>query len=330
MSFWGDKKVLVTGAGGFMGSHLVEALAREGARVRAFVRYNSRSDAGALEFAGEEIKERVDFFRGDIRDRDSVRKAVEGRELVFHLAALIAIPYSYGAPSSYVETNVAGTLNLLEESRLAGVGRFVHTSTSEVYGTAKYVPIDEEHPLCTQSPYSASKAGADHLTLSYRRSFDFPVLIIRPFNTYGPRQSARAIIPTIITQALFRPTVELGELGPRRDFTYVDDMVRGFLLGGSTPGMEGETINLGSEREISIGELAEKIMSVVGVKKEIREDTERKRPPGSEVERLLSSASKARRMLGWSPEVGHAEGLERTVAWIRENRARYKPGIYTL
>ncbi len=329
-SFWADKKVLVTGAGGFIGSHLVERLAGEGASVRAFVRYNSRADAGLLKLAPPEILSRIELIGGDLRDSDAVRKAVEGCRIVFHLGALISIPYSYYHPVEVAETNLMGTLNVLLACRDLGVERLIHTSTSEVYGTAQRVPIDEAHPLQGQSPYSASKIGADKLAESFFCAFSVPVVTVRPFNTFGPRQSARAVIPTIITQVLARQSIRLGNLETTRDFTYVDDTVSGFLCAAQKEGIEGMTFNLGTGSEIAIGVLARTIIEKIGAPVSVELDPERLRPEGSEVMRLLSDNSRARSQLGWRPEVGLDEGLNRTIAWIRENLGNYRIGVYEL
>jgi NAD dependent epimerase/dehydratase len=267
---------------------------------------------------------------GDITDRDSVRQAVEGVEVVFHLAALIAIPYSYRAPASYVRTNVEGTLNVLQACRDAATPRLVHTSTSEVYGTARYVPIDEAHPLQGQSPYSASKIGADKMAEAYHLSFGLPVVTVRPFNTFGPRQSARAVIPTIAAQCLAGETVRLGNLTPTRDLTYVSDTAEGYLAAAEAPAAIGRTINLGTGREISVGDLAKAIAGVVGKPLGLEHDEQRVRPQGSEVERLVSNNALARELTGWSPKVSLEDGLERTVAWLRDHVARYRPGVYVV
>ncbi|MGE5250280.1 MAG: SDR family NAD(P)-dependent oxidoreductase [Bacteroidota bacterium] len=328
--YWRDKHVLVTGAGGFIGSHLVERLVQEGARVRAFVRYNSRGDPGLLSFLGPESFSQIEITAGDLRDRAAVRQAMEGCSHVLHLGALIAIPYSYLHPAEVVESNVLGTLNVLMAAREAGTERLVHTSTSEVYGTARYVPISESHPLQGQSPYSASKIGADKLAESFYCSFDVPVVTLRPFNTYGPRQSARAVIPTIITQVLTQGIVSLGNLTALRDLTYVSDTVEGFLCAGSTPDIEGGTFNLGVGREVTIGELADEIMSLAGRKVEIQVDASRLRPEKSEVQRLMSDNRLAQEKLGWLPGVDLREGLSRTIDWISANLSLYRPSIYQI
>jgi NAD dependent epimerase/dehydratase len=329
-SFWQDRPVLVTGAGGFIASHLVEALVQAGARVRAFVRYNSRGDPGLLAMLPLETRHQIETVAGDLRDLPAVQGAVQDVTHVLHLGALIAIPYSYLHPAEVVATNVTGTLNVLLAGRDAGVERIVHTSTSEVYGTALHVPIDENHPLQGQSPYSASKIGADMLAESFYRSFDLPVVTLRPFNTYGPRQSARAVIPTIITQALTQEVVRLGNLDARRDLTYVSDTVAGFLRVAETPGVEGETFNLGTGTEVRIGDLAQEILEITGRPVQVQVEESRLRPEKSEVQRLLSDNSRARQRLGWEPQVTLREGLSRTVAWIELHLELYQPGQYQL
>jgi dTDP-glucose 4,6-dehydratase len=319
----------VTGAGGFIASHLVEALLAKGAHVRAFVRYNSRGDPGMLAMLPPETFEQLEVIAGDLRDLPAIQSAMQGVSVVFHLGALIAIPYSYRHPAEVVETNVLGTLNVLLAAKEHKLERLVHTSTSEVYGTALRVPIDETHPLQGQSPYSASKIGADKLTESFYRSFDLPVVTVRPFNTYGPRQSARAVIPTIITQALTQDVVHLGNLDARRDLTYVADTVLGFLKAAETPSVEGETFNLGFGREVRISDLAEMIISQVGKPVRIEVDTQRLRPEKSEVQRLLSDSHLARQRLGWEPSVGLMDGLQQTIAWIRQHLDLYRPGVYS-
>lgn len=327
-TFWHNKKVLVTGAGGFIGSHLVERLAAEGAQVRAFVRYNSRADAGLLKLAQPEIRARLEIIGGDLRDEHAMRKAVEGCQIVLHLGALISIPYSYYHPVEVAQTNVIGTLNILNACREAGVERLVHTSTSEVYGTARQVPISEAHPLQGQSPYSASKIGADKLAESFHCAFGLPVVTLRPFNTYGPRQSARAVIPTVITQALTQSVIKLGNVNTTRDFTFVQDTVSGFLLAAQTPGIEGKTINLGTGSEIRIADLVEKIVSKVSRPVEIQVEEQRLRPEASEVYRLISDNSQARQVLGWQPKTGLDDGLEQTIEWIRQHLDLYRVGEY--
>jgi NAD dependent epimerase/dehydratase len=329
-SFWQDRPVLVTGAGGFIASHLVEALVQAGARVRAFVRYNSRGDPGLLALLPSETQAMIEIVAGDLRDLPALQGAVQGVTHVLHLGALIAIPYSYVHPAEVVATNVTGTLNVLLAGRDARVERIVHTSTSEVYGTALQVPIDENHPLQGQSPYSASKIGADMLAESFFRSFDLPVVTLRPFNTYGPRQSARAVIPTIITQALTQEVVRLGNLDARRDLTYVSDTVDGFLRVAETPGVEGQTFNLGTGTEVRIGDLAQEILEITGQPVQIQVDESRLRPEKSEVQRLLSDNSRARQRLGWEPQVTLREGLSRTIDWIESHLELYQPGRYQL
>lgn len=325
---WEGKRVLVTGAGGFIGSHLAERLVREGARVRAMVRYGSRGHWGWLD--DSPLVEQMEVFAGDIRDSGNVRRAVEDCDVVLHLAALIAIPYSYQAPDSYVRTNIDGTLNVLEAARLLGTPRVVHTSTSEVYGTALHVPIDEAHPLQGQSPYSATKIGADKLVESYYRSFNLPVVTIRPFNTYGPRQSTRAVIPTIITQALSASEIKLGSLTPTRDLNFVADTVSGFLSGGSVPGIEGETINLGTGREVSVGDVAQMILQIVDRDLKIVAEEQRLRPEKSEVNRLLADNTRARELMNWEPSVELEDGLRQTVEWMRDHLGHYRTGVYTV
>jgi dTDP-glucose 4,6-dehydratase len=320
--------VLVTGAGGFIGSHLAERMVELGARVRALVHYYALGSWGWLDQSP--LKEEMEVVAGEIRDRDSVREAMENMDIVFHLAALIAIPYSYHAPLSYVQTNVEGTLNVLQSARELSVERVVHTSTSEVYGTARYAPIDEQHPLQGQSPYSASKIGGDKMAEAFHLSFGLPVVTVRPFNTFGPRQSARAVIPTIITQLLAGETVRLGNLHPTRDLSYVVNTVDGFVSAASTPEAVGQTINLGSGQEISIGELARLIGSLMGKAVTIESEAQRVRPDGSEVDRLLADTTLAQRLLGWQPRVSLEEGLRRTIDWIQEHRAQYRAGVYVL
>lgn len=326
---WNDQVVLVTGAGGFIGSRLVEKLALQGAHVRAFVRYTSRAEIGLLKQLPSEIIEKIEIIRGDLRDFNAVEQAAKGVDTVFHLGALISIPYSYVHPVETVQTNVIGTMNILEACRTNGA-KLVHTSTSEVYGTALRVPIDEDHPLQGQSPYSASKIGADKLVESYYRSFDVQTITIRPFNTYGPGQSNRAVIPTIITQALSGDVVRLGNLDAIRDFTYLDDTVHGFMLAGQAELWNGETYNLGTGEEISIGAVAELIFRILGKQPKIQVEAERLRPEKSEVLRLISDNQKAKTALKWQPEVGMEEGLKRTIDWISAHLDFYKPEEYGL
>lgn len=325
---WTDKRVLVTGAGGFIGSHLVERLVALGAQTRAMVSYRSNGSWGWLD--SSPVKDKVSVVAGDVRDVDSVLGAMEGCQIVFHLAALIGIPYSYQTPVSYVRTNVEGTINILQAARQLKVERVVQTSTSEVYGSARYVPIDEAHPLQGQSPYSASKIGADMMAQSFCQSFDLPVSIIRPFNTYGPRQSSRAIIPTIIAQALTAPSIRLGSLSPYRDFNYVLDTVEGFIKIAEASGAVGDPINVGSGVEISIGELAQLILELVGKDLPILQDDQRVRPSGSEVQRLQADNRKAQNTIGWSPQYTLREGLEHTIEWVRENIEGYRAESYAI
>lgn len=327
-TYWQGKKVLVTGAGGFIGSHLVERLVAEGAHVCAFVRYNSRGDAGQLRLAPREILQQVQIVAGDIRDPDAINKAVAGCQVVFHLGALISIPYSYQHPFEVAEVNVMGTLNVLMACNKLKVERLIHTSTSEVYGTALRVPIDETHPLQGQSPYSASKIGADKLAESFYCAYSLPVVTVRPFNTFGPRQSARAVIPATITQALAQPVIHLGNLETTRDFTYVDDTVDGFVKAAETPGVEGKTINLGTGSEIKIGSLVEKIIHLTGSSAHIEVDPARLRPTDSEVQRLLSNNALARATLGWVPRTSLGDGLKKTVNWIKDHLHLYQIGSY--
>jgi NAD dependent epimerase/dehydratase len=328
--FWAGKRVLVTGAAGFIGSHLTEALVRTGADVRAFVRYNSRNDYGWLEAADQSLVAEVEIFRGDLANPEAVRGAVDGCNVVLHLGALIPIPYSYRHPREFVTANVIATLNVLEACRGAEISRLVHTSTSEVYGTAVRVPIDEEHRLQAQSPYAATKVGADKLALSYQQSFDTPVVVARPFNTFGPRQTARAIIPTIITQGLTQERIQIGSTTPTRDFLYVEDTVEGMMRCAEQSGIEGEVFNLGTGTEISIGETADKIQALLGVERPIEQSDDRRRPPNSEVERLVADCSKAAEQLDWRPRVEFDEGLRRTLEWIRTSLSSYKPSIYNV
>ncbi|WP_029420727.1 NAD-dependent 4,6-dehydratase LegB [Alicyclobacillus macrosporangiidus] len=332
-----QQRVLVTGADGFIGSHLVEELIRVGADVRAFVFYNAFNSFGWLDHLPNPIKSQVDIVSGDIRDPYVVREALRGRDIVFHLAALVGVPYSFHAPQTYVDTNIKGTLNVLQAARELEVKRVIHTSTSEVYGTARFVPITEEHPLHGQSPYAATKIAADQLALSFYHAFGVHVSIIRPFNTYGPRQSLRAVIPTIIAQmATGARRIKLGSLRPTRDFTYVKDTVRGFTAMAQSDSSVGQVINIGSNYEISIGDLVQLITEVMGVEAEVEVDTDRLRPLTSEVERLWADNSKARQLLGWTPEYhgrdGLKHGLRETVAWFtdRANLRGYKPYMYNL
>jgi dTDP-glucose 4,6-dehydratase len=331
------QKILITGADGFIGSHLTEELIRQGYNVRAFVFYNSFNSWGWLDHSPPEIRDQLDVFAGDIRDPHGVRKAMQGCDVVFHLAALIAIPYSYHSPDTYVDTNVKGTLNVLQAARELGASRVAHTSTSEVYGTARFVPITEGHPLQGQSPYSATKIAADQLAYSFYASFGLPVSIIRPFNTYGPRQSARAVLPTIITQiANGVRKLKLGSTHPTRDFNYVKDTVRGFISVASSEPAIGQVINIGSNYEISIGDSANLIAEIMGVEIEIETDDKRLRPSKSEVERLWADNTKARNLCGWEPQYagikGFRRGLVETIEWFTDSRnlSNYKSGIYNI
>jgi dTDP-glucose 4,6-dehydratase len=330
MTTLAGKAVLVTGAGGFIGGHLVEHLVRDGARVRAMCRYNSRNDRGTIDWLDPEVSGEVEVVPGELRDVESVAAAVEGTEVVLHLGAQIAIPYSYVNPRDFVEVNALGTLNVAQAALRHGVERIVHTSTSEVYGTAQTVPITESHPLEPQSPYAASKIAADKLMDSFHRSFDLPVTILRPFNTYGPRQSARAIIPTIIGQALEGSTLRLGALHPRRDLTFVQDTTAGFVAAASSEGAIGRTIHLGTHRDVSVGELVELVGELLDRELVVQTDPARVRPPNSEVQRLLASPALARQILGWEPRVDLRDGLARTIEWIERNVRRYRVGDYVI
>jgi NAD dependent epimerase/dehydratase len=325
---WQGRKVVVTGAGGFIGSHLVEALVAEGAEVTAIVRYNSGSLIGNLQFMDKAARDAVRILSGNVEDSDFMYRAIKGQEIVFHLAALIAIPYSYDAPRSYVRTNIEGTLNVLEAARLFDVRRVVHTSTSEVYGTALRTPIDETHPLQGQSPYSASKIGADKLAESYYRSFRTPVVTLRPFNTFGPRQSARAFIPTIISQALERPEIRLGSLSPKRDMTFVSDTVAGFMAAAQAQGVEGKTINLGTGETHSVGWFADRLLSLMDSAKPVVQEEQRLRPKGSEVLTLVSDNTLARRCMNWAPKVPLEDGLLKTIDSMRSHRGLYRTDGY--
>lgn len=327
MAYWEKQRVVVTGAGGFIGSHLVERLLDLGADVTAFVRYNSRNDPGVLDFIGDR-KARLKVVPGEIRELATVRRLVSDADVVFHLAALVGIPYSYVHPNEVVEVNTVGTLNVLTAAKDAGVRRVVVTSTSEVYGSALRVPIDEDHPKQPQSPYSASKIAADAIALSFHHAFDLAVAVVRPFNTYGPRQSDRAVIPTIIAQALARREIQLGNTAPTRDFTFVTDTADGMLRMAESDAAVGQEINLGTGAEISIGDLAANIARIVGADVTVARAEERVRPSGSEVTRLLADNGKARRLLQWEPRISLDEGLRRTVSWIREHRALYDPEAY--
>lgn len=322
------RRVLVTGAGGFIGAHLVDRLSHEGAGVRAFVRYNSRNDRGALEWLDPRTIADVEVMAGDLRDAESVSAAVAGTDVVLHLGAQIAIPYSYLNARDFFETNVLGSLNVAQAALAAGVERVVHTSTSEVYGSAQMDAITEAHPLEAQSPYAASKIGADQLMDSYRRSFELPVTILRPFNTYGPFQSARAVIPTIIAQALAEKPVRLGSLHPRRDLTFVADTVAGFVAAATSPAAVGRTVQLGTGVDHSIGELVEIVADVLGRQLEVEVDDQRLRPEASEVQRLTSDPSLASKVLGWTPQTTLREGVSRTIEWIGDHLGDYRADEY--
>ena len=327
---WNKKKVLVTGAGGFIGSHLVEKLVKLGVNMRALVRYNSRNDFGLIEILPNKIKAKIDIVTGDLRDSETIREIMKDREIIFHLGALIDIPYSYLHPREVVQTNIMGTLNILTAAKDMNIERIIHTSTSEVYGTAQYSPIDEKHLLQGQSPYSATKIAADKLAESFYCSFNLPITTIRPFNTYGPRQSARAIIPTIITQMLTKKEIFLGSLFPTRDFTYVSDTVESFIKAAQSHKSMGEVINVGSNFEISVGSLVEKISYLIGKKVKITCDKKRIRPKKSEVGRLIANNSKAKELINWSPKVTIDEGLKKTIKWIEKNIKLYKTNIYNI
>jgi len=327
MFAWDRKKVLVTGAGGFIGSHLTERLFELGAKIRAFVRYTSRADEGFIKYFSDDLRKNMDIVYGDIRELETVAKAMDGVDIIFNLAALVGIPYSYIHPQEVIEANTIGTLNVLMAARDVGIEKLVQTSTSEVYGTARYVPINEDHPKQPQSPYSASKIAADAIALSFYHSFDLPVAVIRPFNTYGPRQSDRAVIPSIISQALTKDRLTLGNKTPTRDFTFVTDTAEGFIKVAESESV-GMEINIGSEKEISIEDLARKIISLVGRDIVVEHDKERVRPAHSEVERLCADNTRARNVLGWVPKVSLTHGLEETISFIKSNPGFYDPDKY--
>jgi dTDP-glucose 4,6-dehydratase len=325
---WHNKQVLVTGAGGFIGSHLAERLVSLGAQVRTFVRYTSRGDLGLLETLTPQILSKIEIVAGDLRDPQAVEKACVGCEVVFHLGALITIPYSYKHPYEVAETNFMGTLNVLMACEKEKVGKIIHTSTSEVYGTARYAPINEDHPLQGQSPYSASKIGADKLAESFFSAYGLPVVTVRPFNTYGPGQSARAVIPTIITQAVAQKRVFIGNLEATRDFTYVTDTVNGFIKASETDGVQGKTFNLGTGREIKIGDLVDLIIQKINPSIQLVIDHNRLRPENSEVYRLISDNTLAREVLGWRPEIELEHGIEKTIDWMKDHLHLYQIGTY--
>lgn len=330
---WQNKKVLVTGAGGFIGSHLVETLIKKGCKVRAFVHYNSFNRWGWLDYVDKNIKDAIEIFAGDVRDTNGVKESMKNIDIVFHLAALIGIPYSYHSPDTYVDTNIKGTLNILQAAKECEVEKVIHTSTSEVYGTAKCIPITEEHPINPQSPYAASKAGADFLALSFYRSFGLPISIVRPFNTYGPRQSARAIIPTIITQIKAgKKNIEVGSLFPKRDFTYVKSTVEGFIKAAESDKSIGTVINIGSNFEISIKDLVLLIARLMDANVKISTDNKRIRPENSEVEELLACNKKAKDLLIWEPRYTLEEGLQETIKWFSNsnNLKFYKSNLYNI
>jgi NAD dependent epimerase/dehydratase len=325
------KKVLVTGAAGFIGSHLVEFLLEKGYDVRAMIRYSSQTHVGNLHFLGADKLRQIELVKGDLKDPEFCNTAVKDCEYIFHLGALIAIPYSYINPTDFVQTNIEGTVNMLNAARRSDcLSRFIHTSTSEVYGTAVYTPIDERHPLQPQSPYSASKIGADNMVKSYMNSFDLPITIIRPFNTFGPRQSARAVIPTIISQLVKNNEVKLGSLEPKRDFLFVKDTVAGFHDVGTHPNTKGETLNLGTGYTITIGDLYAKICGIMGRQATLLQDTSRIRPEKSEVMHLEASTEHSKALTGWAPNYGIDRGLEITVDWIRQNIHLFNPDIYNV
>jgi len=327
---WENKKVLITGAGGFIGSHLTERLVELKAKVKAFVRYNARNDRGLLEILPKHIQDKIDVFVGDLKDPESVRRAVKNMEIIFHLGAIIPIPYSYLDPRNVFETNALGTMNVLNAVREYGIERMIHTSSSEVYGTACYTPIDEKHSLQAQSPYAASKIAADKLVESFYLSYELPVATIRPFNTYGPRQSARAVIPTIITQALTGDKVLLGAMNPKRDFLYVEDTVNGFIKVAESENTIGETLNIGTGIAISIGDLVDKIIAIIGKKVDVIFDATRIRPEKSEVKYLIADNAKAKRLIGWEPKVSLDDGLKKTVEWVEQSLNLYKVYIYNV
>jgi dTDP-glucose 4,6-dehydratase len=328
MSAVEGRSVLVTGAGGFIGGHLTAALVRAGARVRGFLRYNSRNDRGTLSWFEPEIAEQVDTVLGDLRDIESVARAVAGCRLVFHLGAQIAIPYSYVNPRDFFETNVLGSLNVAQAALDGHVEHLIHVSTSEVYGTAQSIPITEKHPLEAQSPYAASKIGADKLMDSYHRAYQLPVTVVRPFNTYGPHQSARAIVPTVITQALVSDTVRLGSLEPRRDMTYVTDTAAGLIAAAAERNTVGRTIQLGTGHDVLIGEIVEIVGSLLGKELAVEHDPQRVRPQNSEVQQLLSDPGLAAELMGWRPRVSLREGLAHTIDWLQANSHRYRTREY--
>ena len=327
-STWMNRRVLITGAGGFIGSHLAEHVAQLGARTRCFLRYTSQGSLGWL--AGSPLRSELEIIHGDIRDYESVVRAAHDVDIIFHLAALVGIPFSYHSPRSYVQTNIGGTLNILEAARRHGAERLICTSTSEVYGSAMYVPMDEKHALQAQSPYSATKIGADKIAESYQRSFAIPVSIARPFNCYGPRQSSRAVIPTIITQALTQPSVTLGSLHTTRDFAFVSDTVKGFIAIAENPSTIGTALNIGSGTQTSIRELVEIIFDLIGAERRVEVEEQRLRPKASEVARLCADTTLLRQLSGWEPKITLREGLTRTIDWVRNHLGSYSIGGYTI
>lgn len=327
---WEQNRIIITGAGGFIGSHLTETLVKAGAKVRVFLRYNSRDGRGNLEDLEPNLLKEIEIISGDLRDADVMERSLKGCDTAFHLGALVGIPYSYKNPREVVETNILGTLNVLTAARDLGVERVVHTSTSEVYGSARYVPIDEAHPLQGQSPYSASKIGADKLAESFYASYNLPVVTVRPFNCFGPRQSARAVIPTLITQAIVSDEIHLGNTDTIRDFTFAADTVAGFIKAAQTPAAIGKVINIGSGREISIGELAQIILRTLNSSAQLVVDESRLRPSRSEVNRLLADNRLAKEILGWEPHVTLEEGIKQTAAWIRTHLERFQVGKYQI
>lgn len=324
------RHALVTGAAGFVGSHLVEELIDRGYQVRCFVRYTSTNNIGFLDDLPANKRTAVEVIAGDLRDGDAIRQAAQGTDVIFHLAALVGIPYSYVHPHEVIETNVMGTVNILVAARDHSVGRVIHTSTSEVYGTAQYVPIDEGHPLQGQSPYSASKIGAEKIVESFHASFGLPTTVIRPFNIYGPRQSTRAVIPTIITQALAKDEIRLGNFDATRDFTFVKDTVRGFIMAAESDAAIGKVVNIGSNYEVSIGQIAEKVIRLVGRDVTLVQEEKRIRPTKSEVQRLWAENRLARETFGWSPTIDFDKGLEQTIRWVADNLNRYRIGEYAV
>lgn len=325
---WKDKKVLVTGAGGFIGSHLTETLVDRGAQVRAFVRYNSKNFDGFIEQFSASTKEKIEVYKGDIVDLHTMQQAAQGMDVVFHLAASISVPYSFVHPYEVVRTNMMGTMNALQAAKDAGVQKIVVTSSSETYGTALYSPIDEKHPLQAQSPYAASKAAGDKIAESYHRTYGLPVVVLRPFNTFGPRQSQRAVIPTIISQALTSDKIRVGALTPRRDWTFVLDTVDGFIKAAESEKAVGKLVNIGCGHDFSVGEVAEKVLNILGKKMPVESEEERMRPGNAEVHKLLADTKLAKDLLGWTPQHTFDEGLRQTIDWMKNNLKDYQPNKY--